>query len=660
MTSQRSVETDSPRRWVIACCIAWASGLGWTVFQEIHRARDIAENQGTFWTWLNTANTETTWPLFLLGLFPLLWWLRRRGLRPAEEESDGPKPLWRAWLLALLVAASSWSASAWVGSTPVSFRDGGVKELSSLPPAYHDEYSYLFQARTFLEGKLANAANHDVPAIFDQIHVLNDRGKFASRYFPGTGMWIAPFVVGDRPYWGHWLAGAWCAFFVFWAGRELSGDAVGFIAGMLTALSPGMATFSNLLLAHHPTLVGLSLFLWAFLRFMRLADDQSCGRQAALCAFMAGCGLSFAMLCRPMTAAGFGLPFGLWLAFRLVRGTATLQQRLLQTVLMGLPIAACLGVIFVYNQATTGDGLTTPYQLYTDIYTPRHVYGFDNVKRGEKRLGPKVLDNYDKWAENLTPPLAWENVKTRWIASWQWTLAVVPLLCAVPLFLLLVLRRDARWWLVASAILSLHAAHVPYWFTGIRHWHYVFETGPLWLLIFAAASVGLCRGAVASRRYGVILGWTLLAALAGLPNWVAAPPLWNSSRVSRAVHEDAWARKNYAVFRRAVSQLVEGDMPALVLIAPSPDERHIDYVTNPPTLDADIVFGRFRPKQTPLKKVLAAFPKRKVFAVLIDPAAQSAALRSQFPGVEFEHRGVLPLLSTNPHQTAVAYRLFLK
>src|SRR5439155_11805910 len=129
-------------------------------------------------------------------------------------------------------------------------------------------------------------------------------GRFASRYFPGAGLWMAPFVAAGHPYWGHWLAGAICSVLMFWIGRELTGNGGGLIAGLLTALSPGMTLFSNLLLAHHPTLVGLGLFILGWQRMIRF----TCMGWGAV----AGTGLAFAALCRPMTAAGVALPFAIY------------------------------------------------------------------------------------------------------------------------------------------------------------------------------------------------------------------------------------------------------------------------------------------------------------------------------------------------------------
>ena len=140
--------------------------------------------------------------------------------------------------------------------------------FGELPPAYHDEFSYLFQTQTFLAGRVSFPSFAPLPELFDQMHVLNE-GRFASRYFPGAGLWLAPFVALGNPWLGQWLAQALTAYLVFWIGRELGGNRTGLFAGLLTAFCPGLALFSNLLLAHHPTLVGLTLFILAWLRMWR-------------------------------------------------------------------------------------------------------------------------------------------------------------------------------------------------------------------------------------------------------------------------------------------------------------------------------------------------------------------------------------------------------
>ncbi|MBT6157839.1 MAG: hypothetical protein HOL01_14415 [Planctomycetaceae bacterium] len=634
MSDQSSDSPSSPPwRLILAQLAALAVGLAIVIAGEIPRL-STAISSGSPFSWFADMEVETTPFVLLLLLLPGFWMVRRPLLRRGAGgigrffvglfHTDGRVQTagrWE-WLLATFVAISSVGASAWVAQRPVANRPGVV--FGDLPPAYHDEFSYLFQARTFLAGHLSFSSHAEAPELFDQMHVLNDDGRFASRFFPGTGLWMAPFVAVERPYWGHWLAGGLSAFFMFWAGRELGGNGVGFLAGLLTAMSPGMALFSNLLLAHHPGLVGLTLFLFAFLRMMRTPRWTW--------AVAAGCGLSFAMLCRPMTAAGFGLPFGIWFAWWLLRRvrpnseSMDVSSRIRLAGVLTLPIVGGMAFQTVNNHAITGSVLATPYQRYTDIYTPRHVYGFNNVLRGERRLGPKVIENYDSWTENLAPRM-WEhnadgdvvlsllsrNVWNRLQASLRWSLAIVPLTMGAVFFLINgVGRSDNRWWLIVAAVLALHLAHVPYWYEGIMQWHYVFETGPLWLLLFAGATQQLLQHWRATHRPLMPAWLALFVGVAWLTAYTSPDPFWSTSRIEPKVIELTYSRRMYHDFHKMIESRVE-EQAALILVNHDLTLRHIDHVTNDPDLDADVLIGRFREGRTDLAKVQRQFPDRALY-----------------------------------------------
>lgn len=572
-------------------------------------------------------NIDTTPYFLLLLLSPFCWWIRpaihfrffSSHIRPRLSQEwvrnrQTKKQIdFFAIVLGLLLAFTSLSMSFWTASHTVN--PEMQLTLGDLPPAYHDEYSYLFQARTFLDGRTSVPGHPEAAAIFDQVHVLNE-GKMASRYFPGTGLWLAPFVAWGHPDWAYWLAGAITTFFIFWSGRELAGNGVGLLAGFIVALSPGMAIFSNLLLAHHPTLMGLSLFLYFFLRMQRTRSFRD--------AVLAGAGLTFGMLCRPMTAAGFALPFGIWLGVELVRWcltrinrkeTSQLKVKPVLPLVIGLaiPLACGLMGMFFYNQSITGSGWKMPYQLYTDIYTPRHVYGFDNVVRGEQKLGPKVLDNYDKWAENLTPALAAQNVQNRLLASLQWTLGLVPLSLAGLLFLITECRRWSRWWLIFASIISLHVAHIPYWYDGIMHWHYVFETGPLWALIFARVTQSLFRIWHHLERPLMSWLWSAMILIAVATNLAAIPPLWTVSKLETVINNVAFSRLKHFQFQQMIQHHPQIKQPALILIAHDPSDRHIDYVINAPQLNTPILTGRYRPEQHTPAQLQSIFPDRTLY-----------------------------------------------
>lgn len=577
---------------------------------EAYRWSDPVERQASLTGWL--AGHHADWLPFLplLAIAPIAAGLRAsRRLQtesPLEhwlQQSAASQPRSSAAVVAtILIGVFAFGISRWVG-----------QPYADLPPAYHDEFSYLFQAESYLHGRLWFPSFSQRPELFDQMHVLNE-GRFASRYFPGVGLWMAPFVDMGDPHLGQQLAQAIAAILVFRCGRELSANGVGLLAAVLFCLSPGMLLFSNLLLSHQPTLVGLLLFLWAFLKWLR------CGGLRLL--LLAGCGLTFAMLCRPMTAAGFALPFGIlfaswWLTGRPVLHpnstplpfVPSLATRSLSALMLALPLCVGFAIMLFTQREITGSLLLSPYQQFTDIYTPRHRFGFNNVIIGEQHLGPKVLDNYDLWAENLTPSLAARNVLTRLTASWEWTLGIVPLAlgCLVTLFTPQLGGR--RWLLIWASIASLHAVHVPYWFSGIMGWHYVLETAPLWLLLFAEGTHRLNLTWNIRGAFGLRLWWRALIVVALMVNLLTVRPLW-PGRLPMGFEESAFSRRLYAQFRQSIEELRNGQQ-AIVFVIPSPSDRHIDYITNPPTLTGPVLVARLNSRDE-LPAAAALFPNRTV------------------------------------------------
>jgi hypothetical protein len=269
--------------------------------------------------------------------------------------------------------------------------------------------------------------------------------------------------------------------------------------------------------------------------------------------------------------------------------------------------------MLAYNRDITGEWLMSPYQLYTEIYTPRNVYGFNNVIRGEQHLGPKVIDYYDRvWTINLTPWVAATNALTRWIASWIWTLDALPLLVTTIILIGSVNRFDRRWLLVASAILSLHAVHVPYWYVGIMGWHYVFESAPLWCLLLAAVTQSLFVGWTHSRHRVLKIWWLGLIGLSLVGSYFGPAGLWQP-RIEDGIGSLAHPRRQQAEFRRWIEASVT-ERPALVLIDQHETEAsHLDFVTNDPGLTSEVILGRLRANETDLSAIVRDFPGRSIY-----------------------------------------------
>lgn len=559
-----------------------------------------------------------------------------RGLTPPRSPDSQPSAVTLLiGLLAFTVAATTgWSQK-------------------DLPPAYHDEYSYLFQTHTLLAGRTWFPSFEGMPQIFDQMHVLNE-GRFASRYFPGAGMWFLVFH-GVGPIWGQWFAQAVTAIGASLVATQIAGRRAGLFAGLAVALSPGLVLFSQLYLAHHPTLIGLTLFLVTFLRLKWHCESGNIIRRkdrvgVLALSFAAGLGLSYAMLCRPMTAAGIGLPFGVWLFWWALRGpranpgglsitAATLTPESEDAgptgeispprspvfpprpipilLMMAIPILAGIGLQLIYNKSITGRALTSPYQLYTDIYTPRHVYGFNNVTRGEQHLGPKVLDRYDRWAENLTLPLAIRKMGIRLVTSGRWTLGLVPLIGVAAMLICRWKSWNSDLKLIVASIASLHLAHLPYWFEGIMGWHYVFESAPLWGIVLGVVTADFVRWAREAGFSALRWWWGAMLMTSLTVSWISVPSLW-TGRIERGLGEVAFSRMRYEQFDRMIHDQVTA--PAIVFIRHNPVEEHIDYVSNTPQLDGPILKARAPEKEFDLRRAAGMFPDRTAW--LFDVASR--------------------------------------
>lgn len=284
----------------------------------------------------------------------------------------------------------------------------------------------------------------------------------------------------------------------------------------------------------------------------------------------------------------------------------------------GLPLALAFGVLGWQNLSITGQLMKSPYSLYTELFTPRHQYGFNNVVRAEAHLTGRVLDHYDRWAENLTPTLAAWNVGIRLLASWLWTLGPVAILISLGAFIGGQFGNPARrWWLILAAILSLHLVHVPYWFSGIMHWHYVFESGPLWCLIVACAMERLGKFFRGCDRPLMPLWWGAVLLTAVSVNQFAFAPLWSISRVEAGMHELAFSRLKQFEFQRAIAAIPR-DMPAIVFVRHDPADRHIDYVSNHPSLSGPLLIARLpvdskTSEEETLNLAIQAFPERRLF-----------------------------------------------
>jgi hypothetical protein len=608
--------------FALASLAAWQVGLLVSFLIEARRLRIRLIEQATAGNWFHQPDLDGTWflPLLMLAPFCLLWTGRTpfpKGMKfPRGGKIAGGRI--EAGCL-ILVMSCSLAVSLWAGRARISEQLGGGTFAEHLP-IVHDEFSYLLQARTILSGRWSWEGPSRAPELFHQLHVLNEV-RFASRYPPGTGAWIAPWLAIGHPRWGHLLAGMLICAGIFLIGKEFGGWPAGLIAGLLTAFAPGMGLLNNLLLAHQPGLVGLVVFLFGFLRFQRTSH--------AAWLWIAGPGLGYSMLCRPMTAAAVAFPFGVWL---LVQNRKFPKQSAI-VLALGLPIATAGVIQLVQNRAITGNMLTSPYLQYTRLYTPRHAYGFQQTE--SPALNPRQHQSlYDAWAQENTVDLAVKNFWHRLKCSFQWTLGIVPLLLAAVIFIGTLPWQDSRLRLIFASIVSLHAAHVPYWLDGMLGYHYVFESGPFWLVIFAAVSMPLLRQSWARGAWLFPIWWVSLTGLAVAGNLVSFDEA-GASRLDRGAEEFVFPARGYQRFQQALTTLPE-ETPVLVLVHSGEEELHIQFVRNLPPFDSRILVATDHPEQYTDDQLLALFPERQLFRYDATTGKLTAIHQNRRPG-EVDH-----------------------
>ena len=108
------------------------------------------------------------------------------------------------------------------------------------------------------------------------------------------------------------------------------------------------------------------------------------------------------------------------------------------------------------------------------------------------------------------------------------------------------------------------------------------------------------------------LWWSGMVVAALLTTYTPLEPFWPISRMEAAVDEVAFSRKKYDAFRKMIQREITS-RPALVLIEPDPADRHIDYIVNDPALEADVLYGRYRPGKTDPANIVRLFPNRRCY-----------------------------------------------
>jgi hypothetical protein len=248
------------------------------------------------------------------------------------------RALAQEWLLAALLAAAAILLvyTSW----------GGVDR----PGLYHDEKSYLLQARIYA-GMHWTEPTPPVPSLWEQVHVFVEP-RLASKYPPGYPAVLAiGAALGMPGLMQVVLAGATAAL-LFLFGARLVGTSTSFAATALWISAPLNTSWRTAYLSQSLTCllwIAWSWLAWRYRRDGRFAD-------------LAGASVlvAFAGITRPFTAAVLALPlvFVVWPRLRTRRGLRDVAL----AVAVGLPVCA---VVPIWSHAVLGSWSTVPYPEYS-------------------------------------------------------------------------------------------------------------------------------------------------------------------------------------------------------------------------------------------------------------------------------------------------------
>jgi hypothetical protein len=268
----------------------------------------------------------------------------QRGRTPEIPPSAQGLPLQSGSLRTLMVAHSRIALWCLFGAG-IAGSLAGVWVLRAFPNS-GDEYNYLFQAKTFLAGRLWNP-EPPLSDLFSFFHVSFRSGKWFTQYPPGWPLLLA-LVTGLRlPAWlACPLAGGVLLFALFELGQRRDGALGGVLAVALVALSPFFMFNAGSYFNHVPSAAAGLLFCWAATAFLDRPRTSN--------ALLAGAALGMLGLIRPLDALLFALPFFVECCWRARRRH---YHNMPIVIIGGLPFLAGL---LLYYYAMNGSVMPGP------------------------------------------------------------------------------------------------------------------------------------------------------------------------------------------------------------------------------------------------------------------------------------------------------------
>jgi hypothetical protein len=265
--------------------------------------------------------------------------------------------LWRERVferLAVAARAKPWHAAALLALLALPVYATIAHVVFDRRPLLIDELVQLVQARIFADGALWRPTP-TLTEFFSAMHLVEHHGRLFSQFPPGGP---AMLTLGEL------LGSAWLvvpvtgaiavAAYVLYLRAAEPRATVSLGAALLFAFAPFTMFMAG---SHMNHMTGLMWIMIAIAALAHVTHADSARRPAL--AFLAGLGFGAAATIRPLDAAAFALPAGLWFLARAVRDRARWPETLAAGVGVAIPVAAMMWV----NARTTGAPLLFGYVI---------------------------------------------------------------------------------------------------------------------------------------------------------------------------------------------------------------------------------------------------------------------------------------------------------
>jgi hypothetical protein len=262
----------------------------------------------------------------------------------------------RAFTRASNVAATI--ARSWIRSALVVFLFSLT--ISVIPtliygipdPLVHDEFAYLLQGDTFAHDRLTNPP-HPAARYLETFHVIQ-HPTYAAKFPPGQGIALALGFLLGMPIAGVWISIALACVAIEWALRAFVSPRLALLGGLLCAMQPLIAWWSQSYWGGGVAMLGGALLFGAVARLPqpRIAHGLLLGTALCILALSRPLeGLILTTLLIPTAAQSVLAPGGIGIRARI-------QRILLPCTALLIPLTAFL---FHYNHCVTGNAFTFPY-----------------------------------------------------------------------------------------------------------------------------------------------------------------------------------------------------------------------------------------------------------------------------------------------------------